>query len=311
MLVKGKMGGSMILKKGPLHSMPGNLIIGADAPDMEGVPMKFPAQVSQIPPEGSLNLNQNEEIIHEGEDPSIWHIQTPFPASEGVTIRRIERIRMKMLKCFELLQQLAKGIALSFKAHEANAPAPRMYQKDLILREQKQDPIAVKTASNLDTPCLHEALLAPSAAQFREAAKKEVNESKGPWWVIGKSDVPCNPKILLVVWSRRIKTCKVYKSEARLNLWVHKQVIGVRYQETYSLVVRWEYKQLMPMLLALHGWSMGQSDVVIAYHQADMSTGHVYIVISKGFDSHCLPILKSIYSVQEAGITGDQYLVKG
>jgi hypothetical protein len=49
---------------------------------------------------------------------------------------------------------------------------------------------------------------------------------------------------------------------------------------------------------------MGQSDVVIAYHQADVSRGHVYTAISKGFDSHCLPIQKSIYSVQDAGITG-------
>jgi hypothetical protein len=56
---------------------------------------------------------------------------------------------------------------------------------------------------------------------------------------------------------------------------------------------------------------MGQSDVVIAYHKAGVSTGHVYIAISKGFDSHCLPILKSIYSIQEAGITEDQHLVKG
>jgi hypothetical protein len=143
---------------------------------------------------------------------------------------------MKMLRCFELLQQLAKGRVLSFKAHEANAPAPRMDQKDLILREQKKDPIAVKTASNLDTPCLHEALLAPSAAQFREAVKKEVNERKGPWWVTGKSDVPCKFQIVLV-WSRRIETREVYKSEARLNLWVHKQVIGVCYQETYCLEV--------------------------------------------------------------------------
>jgi hypothetical protein len=36
---QGKDGRSMILKKGPLHSMPGNLIVGADAPDMEGVPI--------------------------------------------------------------------------------------------------------------------------------------------------------------------------------------------------------------------------------------------------------------------------------
>jgi Reverse transcriptase (RNA-dependent DNA polymerase) len=76
-------------------------------------------------------------------------------------------------------------------------------------------------------------------------------------------------------------------------------------------VVRWDYKRLTPILLALHGWSMGQLDVAVAYHQADVSTGHVYIEISEGFDSHCLHILKSIYSVQDVGITGDQYLVKG
>jgi hypothetical protein len=56
---------------------------------------------------------------------------------------------------------------------------------------------------------------------------------------------------------------------------------------------------------------MGQLDFVMDCPQADVSTGHVYIAISKGFDLHCLQVLKSIYSVQDAGITGDQYLVKG
>jgi hypothetical protein len=72
-----------------------------------------------------------------------------------------------------------------------------MYQKDLILRVQKRDPTAVKTASNLDSLCLREALLAPSAAQFKEAVKTEVNEQKGPWWAIGKSDVPSSSTILV------------------------------------------------------------------------------------------------------------------
>jgi hypothetical protein len=39
---QGKDGRSMIVNKGPLHSIPGNLIRGTDAPDMEGVLMKFP-----------------------------------------------------------------------------------------------------------------------------------------------------------------------------------------------------------------------------------------------------------------------------
>jgi hypothetical protein len=47
-----------------------------------------------------------------------------------------------------------------------------------------------------------------------------------------------------------------------------------------------------------------------------LSTGYVYIEISKGFefkikDSCCLHILKSIYSREDVGITEDQHLVKG
>jgi Reverse transcriptase (RNA-dependent DNA polymerase) len=210
-----------------------------------------------------------------------------------------------MLIWWESQQQLAEGILLYFKAHEATAP--RMYQKDLILKEL----ITFKIASNPDTPCLHEAMLVPYAAQFREATKKEANKNpwKGPWWVIGKSDVPSITKILL-------KRIKVYKPEARLNLWGHKQVIGVCCWETYSLVARWNSLRLMLILLIIHGLSMGQLDCVMAYLKADVSSGHVYIEISKGFefeskDSHCLHVLKGIYSRQDAGMTGDQYLVKG
>jgi hypothetical protein len=68
--------------------------------------------------------------------------------------------------------------------------------------------------------------------------------------------------------------------------------------------------------LVIHGWSMGQLDFVMACPQTDVSTGHVYIEISKGSefeskDSRCLHVLKSIYSRQDVGITEDQYLVKG
>jgi hypothetical protein len=82
-----------------------------------------------------------------------------------------------------------------------------MYQKYLIVKELERDPITFKIASSLDTPCLHEAMLAPCAAQFRQATKMEANENpwQGPWWVIGKFDVPSISKILLAVWSKRTK----------------------------------------------------------------------------------------------------------
>jgi hypothetical protein len=120
--------GSMILKKGPLPSMPGNLVGGADVPETEGVPRKLPAQIPQIPPEDNFSLNENEENVTEGEDPPIGHIQNPLPAAEGVTIRRTECSRRQMQRCLEPQQPLAEGTVLCFTAHKATAP--RMCQDD-------------------------------------------------------------------------------------------------------------------------------------------------------------------------------------
>jgi hypothetical protein len=80
--------------------------------------------------------------------------------------------------------------------------------------------------------------------------------------------------------------------EARLNFLVPKQEIGVLYQETYSLVVRWNYIRSMPLPSVVHG--------------------HAYMAISKGlaFESR-EHVPKSNYSVHDAGISGDQDLVKG
>jgi Reverse transcriptase (RNA-dependent DNA polymerase) len=139
--------------------------------------------------------------------------------------------------------------------------------------------------------------------------------------VIKQSDGPSHSQILLAVWSmkckRRINTHKVCKPKARLNLWGCKQEIGVHYQMTYSLVVRWTSIQLMLILLVIHGWSTRQLDFVLTYPQADVSTDHFYIEIPKGFefegrDSHCLNVLdlKNIYCRQGVEITWDQYLVK-
>jgi hypothetical protein len=178
----------MILKKGPLPSMPGNLVRGADVPETEGVLRKLPAPIPQIPPEDNFAFNEIE-------DPPIGHIQNPLPVAEGVTIRRTECSQRQMQRCLELQQPLAEGTVSCFTAHKATAPM--MCQDDLILKELEQDPVAFEITSNQDTPDLHEAMLTQYAAQIRKAMRKEVKEStwKGPWWVIEKSDVPSSSKI--------------------------------------------------------------------------------------------------------------------
>jgi Reverse transcriptase (RNA-dependent DNA polymerase) len=116
---------------------------------------------------------------------------------------------------------------------------------------------------------------------------------------------------------RQIESCKVYKHKARLNLGGHKQEYRVHYHETYSPVVRWTSIRLMLILSIICRWSTQQFDFVMAYPQADISTNHVYIEIPKGFefegsqDTHCLHVLKNIYSGKDPRRTWNQYLVKG
>jgi hypothetical protein len=56
----------------------------------------------------------------------------------------------------------------------------------------------------------------------------------------------------------------------------------------------------MIILSAISGWSTWQLDFVMGYSQADISTNHVYIEMSKGFefggsrDTHCVHVLKSL-----------------
>jgi hypothetical protein len=65
----------------------------------------------------------------------------------------------------------------------------------------------------------------------------------------------------------------------------------------------------MMTLSIIHGWSTQQLDFVMAYPQADISTN--LAVFEGGRDTHCLHVLKNIYSGKDAGRTWNQYLVKG
>jgi hypothetical protein len=191
---------STIWKKEPLLSMLGNTTGGAGAREVKVPLMHFPAQ--KMPPEDNFVFNENEENIIEGEDPPIGHLQTPLLAAEGVTIRMLECSRRPTRRCLESQQQLAEGTVSYSTAHESNEP--KVYQEDLILKERVQDTIASKATPKQDTLYLHEDMLAPYAAQFQEAMKKDMNKHtrKGDCRVTGQSDVPCHSKVLLVLWMK-------------------------------------------------------------------------------------------------------------
>ena len=82
---------------------------------------------------------------------------------------------------------------------------------------------------------------------------------------------------------RDIKTNKVKKWKARLNIDGSRMKPGVHYDQTYSPVVSWSSIRLLLTLAAIHNWHTEQLDDVLAYPQAPVER-EIYIKIPKGFE---------------------------
>jgi hypothetical protein len=120
-----------------------------------------------------------------------------------------------------------------------------MHEDDSLLQNEMMNPIAFLSHANKDTMSFHEAMQAPDADEFIKAVVKEVNdhiESKH-WELIPCKQVPKGEKILSSVWSMKcmqdIKTQKVNKYKAHLNVHGGKQEYGINYFKTYAPVVTW------------------------------------------------------------------------
>ena len=85
----------------------------------------------------------------------------------------------------------------------------------------------------------------PVKKEFVDAMVKEAKThlDKGNFSVIHKSMVPKGSKILPMVWQmkrkRDIKTGKIKKHKARLNVDGSKTIHGIHYHKTYAPVASW------------------------------------------------------------------------
>jgi hypothetical protein len=108
------------------------------------------------------------------------------------------------------------------------------------LLDEMQDPImAYKATSDPDTMYLHQAMKEPDKKQFVKAMQKEVRDQmeNGNFTVMHKSKLPKGSTVLPAVWQmkrkRHIKTRKVKKHKARLNIDGSRMKKGIHYDETY------------------------------------------------------------------------------
>jgi len=106
------------------------------------------------------------------------------------------------------------------------------------------------TSSDPDAMYLHQAMREPDRDEFLKAMRKEVDDQmrNGNFSIVLRSGVPPNKSILPAVWSmkrkRDIKTNKVKKWKARLNIDGSRMKPGVHYDQTYSPVVSWSLRRL-------------------------------------------------------------------
>ena len=198
-----------------------------------------------------------------------------------------------------------------------------MHEDDYIMQEQMKDPIAFKASSDRDTMYFHQAMQVPDKTEFIQAIVKEINDhvEGNHWELVPASQVPKGTKVLDSVWAmkrkRDIKTRKVYKHKACLNIHGGQQEYGIHFTDTYSPVVTWPAVRLLLILSKLNGYVTKQVDFVLAYPQADIPYDN-YMKLPKGIttvkgdrDSQVLKLKKNIYGGRNSRRVWFEYLKTG
>ncbi len=253
------------------------------------------------------NMKQAPELGKTHKDEQVGK-QTPIPETE---IRPpVERLIEAMLAEVKILTK--EGIEGEIFCLEAMFP----------IREVVEHPLTVfKATSDPDTMYLHQAMKEPDRKEFVAAMNKEVKDQSenGNFSIEKRSSVPEGVVILPTVWQmkrkRDIKTRKVKKWKARLNIDGSRMEKGVHYSETYAPVASWNTIRMLLSLKAVHNWHTRQLDYVLAFPQAPVEKV-LYLHIPRGFNidngdnkDYVLKVHRNIYGQKQAGRVWNKYLV--
>ena len=159
--------------------------------------------------------------------------------------------------------------------------------------------------------------------EFLQAMVEEYNDhaKRGHWELVPNDKVPDGTKILDSIWSmkrkRDIKTRRITKWKARLNVHGGQQEHRVNFFETYSPVVNWFSVRLLYIIALLNNWHTRQIDFVLAYPQADIEC-EMFMKLPLGLkvsganrNTHALKLKKNIYGQRQAGRVCNKHLCKG
>ena len=235
-------------------------------------------------------------------------------------LRRSARLNPSLKEGYELVSLQAK---LMRQDHKMDIPGELFCKQAFVVSEEEQyDMMALKATTDPDTMYMHEAMKEKDKAKFIEAMQKEVRDQyeNGNFEIVHISKVPTNSLILPAVWQmkrkRDIKTRKIKKYKARLNINGSRMLKGVHYDETYAPVASWNSIRILLILVAAFGWHTQQIDYVLAFPQAPVEK-EIYMKIPKGFElnygspnEYVLKLKRNIYGQKQAGRVWNKYLEK-
>ena len=193
---------------------------------------------------------------------------------------------------------------------------------DGTMETEYSDPLYVyKSTADPDTLYHHEAMRQKDKKEFQTAMQKEIDDrmKNDNYIIVKRSEVPEGASILPSVWQLRrkrdIRTRKIKKYKARLNVDGSRMKKGVHYDQTYAPVASWSTIRTLLILTAVNGWHTRQLDYVAAFPQAPVER-ELYMKIPRGVniergntDDYVLKLNRNMYGQKNAGRVWNQYLV--
>ena len=118
----------------------------------------------------------------------------------------------------------------------------------------------MKASADPDTMYMHQAMKEKDRAEFLKAMWKEWEDQigNGNFTIIHRSKLPKGATLLPAVWQmkrkRDIRTRKVKKYKARLNIDGSRMQKGKHYDNTHAPVASWNSIRMLLAMVVRHNW---------------------------------------------------------
>jgi hypothetical protein len=164
-------------------------------------------------------------------------------------------------------------------------------------------------AASSDPLTYCEAMSRPDVKQWEIAMQEEIKSQmeNGTWILVQR---PKNRKVVKCKWVYVIKPDRRYK--ARLVAKGFTQIEGIDFQETFSLVARYEAIRFLLAYTTLEDWELKAMDIKTAFLYGELNE-EIYIEQPEGFakrgqENQVCRLKKAIYGLKQASRTWNEKL---